>query len=266
MKRKSILIIFIIFIFLVGAYLLFDNIRSRNYGKYEYLVSEYLQNKDEEEHDWINEDIACFNDVKVFDVTNKNLSAWVFSMCFYEFNNKIVETTGYSMAYKFNLKNDKIISYEIPKDGNEYRTSMKKLFKKSVIFKMDNINSKKMEDKVNKQAKKHFNLDEIIFGTNELISYFNLEDSIIYLYGIDSVMVEGRELRDLLQEKNYILLSKLEKDVSYDDGGTTIYKDGGSKVINSGNITVIKCNTIAGNRDIIIGDKNLKFENSFCER
>ena len=39
------------------------------------------------------------------------------------------------------------------------------------------------------------------------------------------------------------------------DGGTTIYKS------NTYDITIIKCNTIAGNKDIFIGDYTMNFYN-----
>lgn len=45
------------------------------------------------------------------------------------------------------------------------------------------------------------------------------------------------------------------KDI-FDDGGTQIYK---------GDITLIKCNTLDGNKDIYIGNKDLKFKQNFCK-
>lgn len=44
------------------------------------------------------------------------------------------------------------------------------------------------------------------------------------------------------------------------DGGTTIYKS------NAYDVTIIKCNTIAGNKDIFIGDYSMSFDNdSMCK-
>ena len=44
------------------------------------------------------------------------------------------------------------------------------------------------------------------------------------------------------------------------DGGTAIYKS------NIYDITLIKCNTIAGNKDIFIGDYSMNFDNeSMCK-
>lgn len=47
---------------------------------------------------------------------------------------------------------------------------------------------------------------------------------------------------------------------TYDDGGTTIHKS------SEYDITIIKCNTISGNKDIFIGDYEMNFDNeSMCK-
>lgn len=47
---------------------------------------------------------------------------------------------------------------------------------------------------------------------------------------------------------------------SFDDGGTTIHKS------DEYDITIIKCNTISGNKDIFIGDYSMNFDNdSMCK-
>lgn len=55
------------------------------------------------------------------------------------------------------------------------------------------------------------------------------------------------------------LTNKLEKTAALDDGGTTIYKD------KDKNITIIACNTLAGNRDVYIGDYDLYYKNHMCK-
>ena len=46
---------------------------------------------------------------------------------------------------------------------------------------------------------------------------------------------------------------------SLDDGGTSIYKSEGH------DITIIKCNTLSGNRDIFIGDYAMNYEQTMCK-
>lgn len=45
----------------------------------------------------------------------------------------------------------------------------------------------------------------------------------------------------------------------------TFLKDGGTKVYKKDNYTIIKCNTIDGNKDIYIGNKDFKYEQGFCK-
>ena len=51
----------------------------------------------------------------------------------------------------------------------------------------------------------------------------------------------------------------LNKQSILKDGGTIIFKN------KDKNITLIKCNTIDGNKDIYIGDYNLNFKSNMCK-
>mgnify|MGYP003315501148 CR=1 FL=1 len=63
------------------------------------------------------------------------------------------------------------------------------------------------------------------------------------------------ELKDYLKNNTLdSLIKKLELISSYYDGGTNIYNDGGTKKITNNGMTLIKCNTIDGNKDVIIGE------------
>ena len=53
------------------------------------------------------------------------------------------------------------------------------------------------------------------------------------------------------------LVSDAKVDSVLKDGGTTIYK--------KDNYTIILCNTIAGNKDIYIGNKDFKYEQGYCK-
>ena len=43
------------------------------------------------------------------------------------------------------------------------------------------------------------------------------------------------------------------------------YKDGGTKLYKNDTISIIKCNTIDGNKDIYIGDINLEYQENYCK-
>lgn len=275
MKNKWLLISGVIVFSFLLVFLIINERREKKFTKYAESISVYLRKIEEERIKEITDyyNVACLNDVKVFDVEDNFVSSWVLSQCFYPANNQIVETTGYSMAFKFKLLNDEIMSYENPEDGNEYRSSMEELFSKKVIWQMDRIDSSKMQDKVKKEAQELFGLSDFIYENetdyeNKLKLYYELGNQNIYTYNLDNVSVDGKELSDLLNRNDYTIddfISKLERVASMNDGGTTIYKDGGTKLINGGDISVIKCNTIAGNRDIIIGNKDLEYKSNFCK-
>jgi len=94
----------------------------------------------------------------------------------------------------------------------------------------------------------------------------------IYYYGIEKATIkinnEKLDLADSLAE-NKITIDKIIEDLKkYDelnDGGTEIYKDGGTKKYLTDNYTIIKCNTLEGNKDIYIGNKDMEYEEDFCK-
>ena len=102
--------------------------------------------------------------------------------------------------------------------------------------------------------------------------YLERDNRTIYLAGnIEEVYYTGAETRMSLKDyisKSYQTLDDSVKHltdimdyiVALNDGGTTIYKS------NAYDITIIKCNTIAGNKDIFIGDYSMSFDNdSMCK-
>lgn len=80
------------------------------------------------------------------------------------------------------------------------------------------------------------------------------------------------EVKDTL--KNYISTTWQTTDDGMNKitdllNNTEILRDGGTKIYKSKeyDITIIKCNTISGNRDYFIGDYNMSFDNDFmCKR
>lgn len=109
--------------------------------------------------------------------------------------------------------------------------------------------------------------------------YLKLDDRTIYTFCLNSVKVNDDN--NFIDLKKYILKDKenieklyslLDKRGSFFDGGTVIYRDGGSvkstildNSISNNGITIIKCNTIDGNKDIYIGPSWMEYESSFCK-
>jgi len=100
--------------------------------------------------------------------------------------------------------------------------------------------------------------------------YYQYENRKIYTYCLNNVelIINNKtiELKDYLKNNTLdSLIKKLELISSYYDGGTNVYNDGGSKRITNNGIILIKCNTIDGNKDIYIGNKDMKYKSNFCK-
>lgn len=95
--------------------------------------------------------------------------------------------------------------------------------------------------------------------------YYEGEDYDIYTYCLDSIKAKREnelvqldelfEMDDILEN----IYEKLMKVSSYKDGGSIMYRS------DEENISILKCNTIDGNKDIYIGDGTMEYENGFCE-
>ena len=111
-----------------------------------------------------------------------------------------------------------------------------------------------------------------VYNTIKFNKYLERDNRTIYLAGnIEEVYYTDSETRMSL--KDYISKSYQTVDDSIKhltdimdyvdilkDGGTTIYKS------NAYDITIIRCNTIAGNKNIFVGDYSMNFDdNSMCK-
>ena len=100
--------------------------------------------------------------------------------------------------------------------------------------------------------------------------YYQYDDRKIYTYCLNKVelIIDNKtiELKDYLKNNTLdSLIKELELISSLYDGGTNVYNDGGSKRITNNGITLIKCNTIDGNRDIYIGNNDMQYKSNFCK-
>lgn len=111
-----------------------------------------------------------------------------------------------------------------------------------------------------------------VTNLNKFNKYLERDNRTIYLAGnIEEVYYTDAETRMSLKDyisKSYQTLDDSVKHLTdimdyidtLKDGGTTIYKS------NAYDITIIKCNTIAGNKDVFIGDYSMSFDNdSMCK-
>ena len=98
--------------------------------------------------------------------------------------------------------------------------------------------------------------------------YYEYDNRKVYLVCIDEVDLEKNNKS--LTLKNYLksneldfekninkIINQLDEYSALWDGGTTIYKND--------DITIIKCQTIEGNKDIYIGDANLEKKENYCK-
>ena len=101
--------------------------------------------------------------------------------------------------------------------------------------------------------------------------YFELSDSNIYTYCLDKIEIKTknttRDFKTYLNE-NYInidyITEKMQITASAWDGGTTIYEKSNSEFIVIPDLTIIKCNTISGNKDIYIMPSNMDIDIAIC--
>ena len=90
------------------------------------------------------------------------------------------------------------------------------------------------------------------------------DDRKIYTYCLNDVTIKINDKEENL--KNFIetddkaidkIIDTLELEGAFSDGGTKTYR--------GENLTLVKCYTLDGNRDIYIGDQNMKFKQNFCD-
>jgi len=108
--------------------------------------------------------------------------------------------------------------------------------------------------------------------TNSIIVDGIEESYTIYYYGIKSATINLDNQKHDLGEALSLgkitideIINELKIYGELNDGGTMIYKDGGTKKYLTDNYTIIKCNTLNGNKDIYIGNEDMEYEESFCK-
>lgn len=263
---------------------------------YDYLYDvaiDYLKNNNEDDYYKNNEDYQLLISYDGFGISEdkdyKYAYMWILEESYYVKNGKLYSGSGSSMAYKFTFKDNKVLKYEIPEDGSYYSSSITKIFPKKVAKKILNYNYD-LKAEQTKKIKEHysylktteinyessykyneFSLDLKNECNSEVKEYYKANKRTIYLVCANEFYIKDLMSNDnKITFNNYIsstrqtfddsikkLTDELDERDSYDDGGTTIYKNN--------DITVIKCNTLDGNKDIYIGDNNLTYRETYCK-
>ena len=150
-----------------------------------------------------------FVDYEGFGITEDNnyryAYMWIAEGAYYVVDNKIISGSGSSMPYRFTFeKNEiKVVKYEIPKDGNEYVSSIKKMYPNGIEDKAINYIWK--DDKLTKEVKEYYS------DLEDKNIYYNIGDSNNVKRTIEGNMKTYSELNDgTWMCNNYVYKYRLE--------------------------------------------------------
>lgn len=99
---------------------------------------------------------------------------------------------------------------------------------------------------------------------NQVIEYYQFEEQKVYLVCLDEITIDGATLKDYFS-KTYQTFNDSINSLINNMKLIDTYKDGGTKLYKNDTISIIKCNTIDGNKDIYIGDINLEYQENYCK-
>ena len=161
---KKIVPIIIIIFFIIGIIYTInnDNFIKDSDNLYDVAVK-YIENEQMNNgNDKYKDNYHIFTDYETFGIIKKNnkkyVYMWILTESYYVENNEIKSSEGSSMPYKFTFEDDKIIKYEIPKDGTEYEPSIRKLFPNSIENKVINYSmDNKLKNSVDEYYSKFIN-------------------------------------------------------------------------------------------------------------
>ena len=105
--------------------------------------------------------------------------------------------------------------------------------------------------------------------SNYINEYYKRDGRKVYLICLDEINLKANDeyvmsLKDFFTNVNQSFensINEITANLKVDD----ILKDGGTTIYRNEYLTVIKCNTLEGNKDIYIGDGSLKHRNSYCK-
>ena len=108
---------------------------------------------------------------------------------------------------------------------------------------------------------------------NEISEYYKVENQKVYFVCLSEMYIQ--ENNDKITLKNYLNNKKLETEIQsiadmmevddiFKDRGTTIYRDE-NKILSTKGFTMIKCNTLGGNKDVYFGPRDLDYQDEYCK-
>ena len=159
MKNKIIINIWILLtILLTTSCKKKDNYITNSENLYDIAINYIIDhdnnpNKNKEKY-------KIFTDFKEFGITKdesyRYVYIWIVKESYYVVENKIVSGSASSMPYKFTfeLNENKVVKYEIPKDGNEYISSIKEMYPDDIENKA--INYQWNDNKLIKEVRKYY--------------------------------------------------------------------------------------------------------------
>ena len=170
MKKKMFLsLMVIVSLFIITGCSNKENYITDNEHLYDTAVQYIIDNDTNPEK---NEDrYKMFIDYNGFGITEDDnyryAYMWISEESYYVVDNKIISGSGSSMPYKFTfeLNDNKVVKYEIPKDGSEYASSIKEMYPDDIENKV--INYQWKDDGLIKEVKNY---------------YSDLKDKNIYYY------------------------------------------------------------------------------------
>lgn len=161
--KKIIFILLFVFsiIILLITFILKSNKESyiTNYDNLYDVAIKYLESND---NDYYKEesDYKLFISHKDFGITEDNkykyAYMWILIDSYYVKDNKLYRGSASSMPYKFTFKDNKVVKYDIPKDGTYYTSSIKEMFPKNLCNKILNYDYEELNLQNDIKVKEHY--------------------------------------------------------------------------------------------------------------
>lgn len=109
------------------------------------IIEKYFEEEAKRESN--RSDAKSFVSTRIYLLSEKKnkicVYAWILEKTFYEENGELVEDSGYSIPFVIDLRKEDdsyvVDDYQIPRDGSNYYSDMKKMFPNDVLNKMDRI-------------------------------------------------------------------------------------------------------------------------------
>ena len=185
---KVALIILVIVLFILGTIggivvVLNNNLKETEvkgqedlYGKVEeYLISKeephfFLEDKNSKPNYNIS-DFQVFTDIARLGIKEKDdetyVYIWALVESYYAQDGRLISNSGYSIPFKFIIKDNKIIDYKMPGNGSEYQKSLKDIFPLDIRSRLNNdlVDGNKIDN----QVKEHYSYLQNNDYLNEII-------------------------------------------------------------------------------------------------